>query len=480
MKKPNKGITLIALVITIIVLLILAGVTIATLTQNNGILKKSEIAKVKTEYESAKEIIEMKLIEIVADCEVEGRKYNLKEIIEGMKNAEDITILKCYNKEIASIKDEVIIGENPIGIVVSANQYPKYKFLIGESLQIEKVTTDEITEEIKMEDFKDLEELDELLGNNNDTNNESDGEKEKGKIDKSKNRDLAGETENYTYRNPIIPQGFIAIDTPEAQWKYKGTGKTEVQGWNDGLVIEDDKKNQFVWVPVDGNNIIYDKWCTLGVAYTSCSDFAAAIPVDENLQINKYQGFYVARYEAGTKVDGLIVSKEGEKPISRVTYNNAYASANQMINDENIYGKTISGLVTGKQWDTIMAWYNSSGIAIDETQTWGSYYQMGYNIQPGLYSTNGSTWQDTTEILQKQPNSCYYHATGLNLEGMKKNIADMSGNLWELIAEANAKYKVIRGGACINGQLIGASRRGNVTNPESWQYIGFRVVLYIS
>ena len=36
--KINKGITLIALVITIIVLLILAGVTIATLTGDNGIL----------------------------------------------------------------------------------------------------------------------------------------------------------------------------------------------------------------------------------------------------------------------------------------------------------------------------------------------------------------------------------------------------------------------------------------------------------
>ena len=38
--KSNKGITLIALVITIIVLLILAGVTIAALSGDNGILKR--------------------------------------------------------------------------------------------------------------------------------------------------------------------------------------------------------------------------------------------------------------------------------------------------------------------------------------------------------------------------------------------------------------------------------------------------------
>ena len=38
MKSNSKGITLIALVITIIVLLILAGITIATLTGDNGII----------------------------------------------------------------------------------------------------------------------------------------------------------------------------------------------------------------------------------------------------------------------------------------------------------------------------------------------------------------------------------------------------------------------------------------------------------
>ena len=44
----QKGITLIALVITIIVLLILAGVSIATLTGENGILKQANSAKEKT------------------------------------------------------------------------------------------------------------------------------------------------------------------------------------------------------------------------------------------------------------------------------------------------------------------------------------------------------------------------------------------------------------------------------------------------
>lgn len=46
--KNNKGITLIVLVITIIVLLILAGVSIAMLSGDNGILTQAKLAKEET------------------------------------------------------------------------------------------------------------------------------------------------------------------------------------------------------------------------------------------------------------------------------------------------------------------------------------------------------------------------------------------------------------------------------------------------
>ena len=49
-KKFQNGITLIALVITIIVLLILAGVSIATLTGENGILTRANDAKTTNGY----------------------------------------------------------------------------------------------------------------------------------------------------------------------------------------------------------------------------------------------------------------------------------------------------------------------------------------------------------------------------------------------------------------------------------------------
>ena len=53
--KKQRGITLIALVITIIVLLILAGVSIAMLTGNNGILSQAQKASEETKIAEEKE-----------------------------------------------------------------------------------------------------------------------------------------------------------------------------------------------------------------------------------------------------------------------------------------------------------------------------------------------------------------------------------------------------------------------------------------
>ena len=61
MLKNNKGITLIALVITIIVLLILAGVSIAMLTGENGILTQAQKADDNTAIAEAADKINMAL-----------------------------------------------------------------------------------------------------------------------------------------------------------------------------------------------------------------------------------------------------------------------------------------------------------------------------------------------------------------------------------------------------------------------------------
>ena len=61
MMKKQNGVTLIALVITIIVLLILAGVSIAMLTGDNGILTNATKASESTDRENAIESIDVAL-----------------------------------------------------------------------------------------------------------------------------------------------------------------------------------------------------------------------------------------------------------------------------------------------------------------------------------------------------------------------------------------------------------------------------------
>ena len=65
--KKQTGITLIALVITIIVLLILAGVSIAMLTGENGILKRAAEAKEKTNESQDLEYLKLKATEALMD-----------------------------------------------------------------------------------------------------------------------------------------------------------------------------------------------------------------------------------------------------------------------------------------------------------------------------------------------------------------------------------------------------------------------------
>ena len=83
MSEYEKGITLIALVLTIIVLLILAGVSISMLTGDNGILTQAQRAKELTEASSEEEFIQLLII---------GYNSNKKTYGEELKNVEFNTV----------------------------------------------------------------------------------------------------------------------------------------------------------------------------------------------------------------------------------------------------------------------------------------------------------------------------------------------------------------------------------------------------
>ena len=86
-ERHEKGITLIALVITIIVLLILAGVSIATLTGPNGLLTRANDAKTETEKAGAKEKVQM---EVAASYDNSGN-LSTELLNKNLENIEGIT-----------------------------------------------------------------------------------------------------------------------------------------------------------------------------------------------------------------------------------------------------------------------------------------------------------------------------------------------------------------------------------------------------
>lgn len=125
--KKSRGITLISLVITIIILLILSGISIAMLTGNSGILSKVSQAKEKTIEAQLKEEIEIAIIDIQMEEIKKGNSTTLEVLIKNKleNRLEDITT-ELNNNEITgeykgydyTIDDKlnVIIGAKASGI----------------------------------------------------------------------------------------------------------------------------------------------------------------------------------------------------------------------------------------------------------------------------------------------------------------------------------------------------------------------------
>ena len=110
--KDKKGITLIALVITIIVLLILAGVTIATLTGENGILTRASDADVETRAATVEERKNLWKTEKQADNYIgENTAQTLEELLDDLEGEDLIT-----GEERTKIEEtgHVVIGSKDI------------------------------------------------------------------------------------------------------------------------------------------------------------------------------------------------------------------------------------------------------------------------------------------------------------------------------------------------------------------------------
>ena len=172
---------------------------------------------------------------------------------------------------------------------------------------------------------------------------------------------------------------------------------------NDGIVIEDEDGNRFVWVPCNGSDrVTYEKENGLAVTwrekysdkqtsyieYTDWTDDGG----DSN-SVSKYGGFYVARYEAGipsnadfyAENDGdTYYTDERKNVVTYIPVSKANTPSWNYISQEN--AKTVStnmyqnsssvtsSLIDSYAWDTIVEWMgkNKPGIALDTTN-YGNY-----------------------------------------------------------------------------------------------------------
>ena len=106
----KAGVTLISLVVTIIILLILAGITIATITSDNGIIKNANDAKEQTEIAEEKEIIDRATIQAMGN----NKRGNLVE------NELQEQLDKITDNGKIEVSD---IGENFEVVFVDSNRY---------------------------------------------------------------------------------------------------------------------------------------------------------------------------------------------------------------------------------------------------------------------------------------------------------------------------------------------------------------------
>ncbi len=149
-KKKNTGITLIALVVTIVVLLILAGITISFIMRGNSVLNEAQNAKEQQKIAEAREKLQMVLMSAQASKQTNS-KYDENEflnkfIVDGVPGANVIGNLAIVDDYIFELDRSVPKIANYVGraeynedIVISAEYVPNLRFEDGKLTNI-KVT----------------------------------------------------------------------------------------------------------------------------------------------------------------------------------------------------------------------------------------------------------------------------------------------------------------------------------------------------
>ncbi|MDD2376756.1 MAG: hypothetical protein PHD15_04235 [Clostridia bacterium] len=421
--KRKKGISLIVLVITIIVIIILAGAVILSLANNNPIESANE-ATFKSNLAGYNSELAMAISnEYLQDNSFDSATFDV-EVWDG--TGDGTGTIKEYITSISEVDGAKFEIRNSKLVYVGTNQIEKdYLTEIGITI---------------------------ILGVN---------------VIAIENTTVNGEVA--TYQNPIVPKGFKAIND----------GTVWPTDWNEGLVIEDVSGNQFVWVPVDGTDVTYAKWCTTGFTYVDTIDDTLPSGIIEIDQINSYGGFYIARYESmfdynsgSIRVASKVSTNTTTSGWTRDNSHTGYLWNHINYTDAKTYSENMdtsygydtskvgTNLTTGAQWDTVMKWVsNNSGPSVTDSRTWGNHSNSTFPANVG----NG-----TLQI------------SGYSNNWKTKNIYDLAGNTWEWTNEIHSFNRVYRGGSyCNSGITDPADCRYNNDATNASYDLSFRTSLYI-
>ena len=301
----------------------------------------------------------------------------------------------------------------------------------------------------------------------------------------------AGETENNTEYKWFTEVTGNTSNSEIVKEEWKNTiasvedgvpipkGFDYVTGTKDtGLVIQDKKGNEFVWVPATESTYVKDtSFPSYNNNKPTGDDTLPNGITDETADVKKYGGFYIGRYEAGvpenqitidgkstdtSNVEGIPVSKPGVTVWTNIYYTNAKASAEKMINNEYVQ----TGLLTGKAWDTTCHWIEDSLSSINASASLTDSRYYG-NYRNSLSPANVSGY-GTKQVA------------GYSDKWMVKNIYDLAGNVREWTSDDTYGALNVRGGSySYGGSDVPVSYRSIFSASSTDDFVGFRLRLYI-